>query len=202
MLEHLYLIVLLTFVGTYLPSKFLFGKGFLEKKTENKEKKERRITRRLSANPAHQRSPPHLPSPRPTRRPASTSPSALPFSLPSLTDTADPHGSASIFLAPHRARRELESDPYPENFGISLPFCANRGSIKLFPRSRGLLLHPNRKNQTLGALFKLNWISPRPKPSCHRGEHVLLLLSANQVARRVRGELLVRLVFFFRCLAL
>jgi len=41
MLEHLYLIVLLTFVGTYLPSKFLFGKGFLEKKTENKEKKEK-----------------------------------------------------------------------------------------------------------------------------------------------------------------
>jgi hypothetical protein len=60
MLEHLYLIVLLTFVGTYLLSKFLFGKGFLEKKTENKEKKERRLTWRLPASAAP---PPLFPPP-------------------------------------------------------------------------------------------------------------------------------------------
>jgi len=119
--------VLTSFGLNLVVLEFLFENALENKMKKKKKKKGRAICSRPVDQNGRGRKPPGLLSFPPPRAAQLTTaaqtagqgpPARLPFSLSSLTDIPDPHGSASIFLAPHRARRELQSDPYPRTPGF------------------------------------------------------------------------------------
>ena len=134
-----------------LCSKILFGKD-LQK--EKKEKKKR------GGAPGNWPKPIPFPPRRPLSGPADQ-PSVRaspPFLLVSLISgpTCQPNHPLPPAMFEQETcfgRIDPETLGFPSQGGKPSP-------IKFFPRSGGLLLHPNRKNQTLGALFDLDGISP------------------------------------------
>ena len=131
----------------------------------------------------------------PPRGPAAPRPNpAVQARLPSfslwLTDLRGPHVSWNRPLPPAVFEQETFSGRInPETPGF--PCQGSKPSpIKLFPRSRSLLLHPNRKNWTLGALFELGWISPTLDFAAVSARPFLLLLGPNRSPRWDRRPLL------------